>query len=73
MSTQRFALATASVVGGLKTGAIVGLLVSLAVGLTLYGVTNTSNLTATLTDVVVGTVRLALGGAAIGAVLSNGA
>ena len=63
----------ASAADGLKTGAVVGLLLSLAVGLTFYGVTNMSNLTATLTDIVVGTVRLALAGAAIGAVLSKGA
>jgi hypothetical protein len=56
---------------GLKSGALFGILLSLAVGMTLYGATNMSNFTATLVDVLVNTVRVALAGAVIGAVLAS--
>ena len=57
---------------GLKTGAIVGLLFSLGVNLTWYGVFNISNLTATLVDPIVFMIQLGVGGAVIGAVLGMG-
>ena len=61
----------ASAIDGLKAGAIFGVLLGVAIGVTLYGAWNALNLTATLANVVLGTVRLALGGAVIGAVLSK--
>jgi hypothetical protein len=57
---------------GLKGGAIVGLLLALAINLIIYGVMNTMNLTAALADVVVAAFRLGLAGAVIGAVISKG-
>ncbi len=60
-----------SVGEGLKQGAIVGFLLALGINLITYGVMNTMNLTAALADVVVGTFRLGLAGAVIGAVLAR--
>lgn len=57
------------VANGLKIGAIVGLLMGLGVDLTMYGVTNISNLTATLVDPLILAVQMACAGGAIGAVL----
>jgi hypothetical protein len=57
------------VANGLKIGAIVGLLMGLGVDLTMYGVTNMANLTATLVDPLIQTVQMACAGGAIGAVL----
>ena len=62
----------ASVGAGLKTGAIVGLMVALGIDFTLYGVLNLSNLIATLVDPVVFMIQLGVGGAVIGAVLGMG-
>lgn len=64
---------SASVAGGAKVGAIVGLLVTLSYDLTMYGSSNLMNLTATLVDPVVGAVHMAVVGAAIGMVLGRGA
>jgi uncharacterized membrane protein len=54
---------------GLRTGAVFGFLMSLSISLTFYGTVNYMNLQATLFDVVLTTVRLALAGAVIGIVL----
>ena len=51
--------------GGIKVGAIVGLLFALGIDLTLYGVTNISNLTATLVDPILNMVLFACAGAVI--------
>jgi hypothetical protein len=59
------------VANGLKIGAIVGLLMGLGVDLTMYGVTNMANLTATLVDPLIQAVQMACAGGAIGAVLGN--
>jgi uncharacterized membrane protein len=64
---------SASVAGGAKVGAIVGLLVTLSYDLTMYGSANLMNLTAALVDPVVGAVHMAVVGAAIGMVLGRGA
>jgi hypothetical protein len=57
--------------GGLKTGAIVGLLSALGIDLTMYGVTNMSNLTATLVDPVLSMVLFACAGVVIALVVKN--
>ena len=57
---------------GLKTGALVGLVVAIGFGFTNYGVMNLSNLTATLVDPVIFMIQLGVGGAVIGAVLGMG-
>lgn len=57
---------------GLKTGALVGLILGFALDFTFYGVANASNLTATLVDPVVFMIQLGVGGAVIGAVLGMG-
>lgn len=54
---------------GLKTGAIFGFLMSLGISLMFYGAVDYMNLQATLFDVVLTTVRLALAGAVIGVIL----
>ena len=54
---------------GLKIGAISGLLIGLGYDLTMFGVSNMANITATLVDPLVTVAQMALGGAAIGAVL----
>lgn len=56
---------------GLKAGATVGLLFILGFDLTLYGVTNLSNLTATLVDPILSMVQFAGAGAVIGVVLGK--
>jgi hypothetical protein len=56
---------------GLRIGAIIGLLFGFAIDLTMFGVTNISNITATLVDPFVTMVQLGLGGAVVGAVLSS--
>lgn len=57
---------------GLKTGAIFGFLLGLAIALDLYSVTNWSNVTAALVEPFVTAVRISLGGAAIGWALGLG-
>ncbi len=54
---------------GLRTGAVFGFLMSLGVSLMFYSTIQYMNLQATLLDVVLTTVRLALAGAVIGILL----
>ena len=54
---------------GMKIGAISGLLIALGYDLTLFGMSNMSNITATLVDPLVMMVQMACAGATIGAVL----
>ena len=61
-----------SAAGGLKTGAIFGILFGVAMAFDLYGVTNWSNLTVAFVEPFVTTVRMALGGAVIGWTLGMG-
>ncbi len=54
---------------GFKGGAAMGFLLVLGSNLIMYGVTNLSNLTATLVEIVVATVLTAIIGGVVGAVL----
>ena len=54
---------------GLRIGAVFGFLMSLGISLMFYGTIHYMNLQATLTDVVLTTVRLALAGTVIGVLL----
>lgn len=63
----------ASMMGGLKTGAIVGLLLWLGADMILFGVFEFATLTASLADTVLATVQYGLAGAAIGAVAAKSA
>ena len=63
-------VATAS--NGLKTGAIFGLLLGIAISFDLYAVTNWSNTTVAFVEPVVSAVRTALAGAVIGWTLGMG-
>ena len=56
-------------VAGFRTGAVFGFLLSLAISMMFYGTVNYMNLQATLFDVVLTTVRVAVAGAVIGLVL----
>lgn len=56
-------------IAGFRTGAVFGFLLSLAISLMFYGTVNYMNLQATLFDVVLTTVRVAVAGAVIGMVL----
>ncbi len=56
---------------GLKIGAIVGFLVWFGVDFIRYGITNVSNLTATIVDPLLEIVRTGIGGAVIAAVLGR--
>lgn len=58
----------ASMMGGLKTGAIVGLLFWLGVDMILFGVFEFAALPGTIADIVLATAQYGLAGAAIGAV-----
>jgi hypothetical protein len=58
-------------VGGLKAGAIIGLLMAVAINLTMYAVSNIVDPTAGVVEVVVAAVRLGVAGAVIGLVLSK--
>jgi uncharacterized membrane protein len=57
---------------GAGTGAAIGFFMALSMDLIRFAVENGPDLTATLTDVVVGTVMTAIAGGAIGAVLGAG-
>ncbi len=57
--------------GGFKIGAIVGFLVWFGVDFIRYGITNVSNLTATIVDPLLEIVRTGIGGAVIAAVLAR--
>ena len=56
---------------GLRTGAVFGFLLSLSISMMFYGTVNYMNLQATLFDVVLTTVRIALASAVIGIVLAR--
>ncbi|NUQ23743.1 MAG: hypothetical protein HUU34_07305 [Saprospiraceae bacterium] len=58
--------------GGLKAGAMIGLLFAAGVDLMMYGTTNISNITATFADIAIWVVMGALAGAAIGWVVGMG-
>lgn len=58
-------------VAGFRIGVVFGFLMSLAISLMFYGTVNYMNLQATLFDVVLTTVRVAVAGAVIGMVLRN--
>jgi uncharacterized membrane protein len=56
---------------GLLVGATLGFLMAVSYDFTMYGTSNLLNLTATLADVAIATVRTGLGGAVVGAVLAR--
>jgi hypothetical protein len=62
----------ATAAGGLRTGAVLGLLLGIAISFDLYSVTNWSNITVAFVEPFVSTVRTALAGAVIGRVLGMG-
>lgn len=57
--------------GGLQNGAMIGLILGYAYDLTMYGTSNTMNLTGALVDPLVATVMMGLAGGVIGAVLGR--
>jgi hypothetical protein len=57
--------------GGLKAGAIIGFIISLGLGLNMYGTTNISDLTSTLVDPIVMAVMFGITGGVIGWVLGR--
>lgn len=61
----------AGATAGLKIGAVTGLLLGLAIDLTMFGTTNISNINATLVDPFVMAVQLGIGGAAVGWMLGK--
>lgn len=56
---------------GLQVGAVLGLMVGLSIDLTMFGVTNISNLTATLVDPILAMIQMGVGGAVVGAVIGE--
>ncbi len=60
---------TATIVDGLKVGAIVGFLMWFGADFIHYGIANTSNLTATIADSLLELIRAGISGAVIAAVL----
>ena len=62
----------ATALGGLKTGAVFGLLLGIAISFDLYSVTNWSNATVAFVEPFVWAVRTALAGAVIGWTLGMG-
>ncbi len=62
---------SSTIVDGFKIGAIVGFLVWFGVDFIDYGLTNVSNLTATIADPLLEIVRTGIGGAVIAAVLGR--
>ena len=58
--------------GGFKTAAIVGFLVAFAINFIIYGVMNTTNLTAVMVDIPLSAVRYGIAGAVIGILMSRG-
>ena len=58
--------------GGLKAGALIGLLVALGLDLTMFGTTNLMTLNGMVMDVVVSTVMSAIAAGVIGWVLGMG-
>jgi hypothetical protein len=63
----------ATILDGCKTGAVVGFLVWFGVDFIHYGVSNLSNLTATIADPLLEIVRTGIGGAVVAAVLGRSA
>jgi hypothetical protein len=61
--------AAVNVSSGMKIGATVGFLLWLCADFTIYGATNTNNLTLTMVDPLVELVRGGIAGAALGALL----
>lgn len=61
------------VASGAKAGAIVGFLLSLGYGLTMYATSNTWNLSATLVDPFISLVLFGAAGAVVGLLLGKGA
>ena len=57
---------------GLKTGALVGLVLGLSLNFTFYGTANIANLTATLVDPIIVVIQTGITGAVIGTVLGTG-
>lgn len=62
----------ATAADGLKTGAVFGLLLGIAISFDLYAVTNWSNATVAFVEPIVSAVRTALAGAVIGWTLGMG-
>ncbi len=60
-----------TILEGCKIGAIVGFLVWFGVDFIQYGISNVSNLTATIADSLLETVRTGIGGTVIAAVLGK--
>ncbi|MBK8489521.1 MAG: hypothetical protein IPL49_01130 [Saprospirales bacterium] len=58
--------------GGLMGGAIVGFLFSGAIDFSMYGTSDLMNMTATISDILVGTIMFALTGGVVGLVLGMG-
>jgi hypothetical protein len=56
---------------GLQNGAIIGLILGYAYDLTMYGTSNTMNLTGTLVDPLVAAVMMGVAGGVIGTVLGR--
>jgi hypothetical protein len=56
---------------GLKMGAVLGALFGFAMNLTIFGVSNIQNITATLVDPFFAMIQLGIGGAVVGAVLAK--
>ena len=56
---------------GFLVGATIGFLMAVWYDFTIYGTSNMLNLTATVADVAVATIRTGLGGAVVGAVLAR--
>lgn len=65
-------LGVSSVAEGAKTGALIGVLASIAIGLILYGAYDLSTLTQRAADVVVVAIRYGAAGAVIGWLLGRG-
>ena len=59
-------------VGGMKGGAIIGLLAVLSFDMIFYGTTTLGTLTSTLVDPLIGMVRAAVAGGVIGWILGRG-
>lgn len=57
---------------GASAGAVIGFFIALSYDMVSYATTNMMDITACLTDVVVGTVMTAIGGGIIGTVLGMG-
>ncbi|MGE0772354.1 MAG: hypothetical protein AB7K37_11625 [Cyclobacteriaceae bacterium] len=57
--------------GGFQAGAILGLILGIAINFSMYGTSNMMNLTATLVDPVVSAVMMGITGGAIGVMLGR--